>query len=427
MAFSQNDLIKVTREVEVTPGVVTGGDRNRVYGTAPSYTPGGNTITSGINTGDGGVKSVRAGLRFADADIPSELVFGLNHAELEDVMRDTFPASEAKATDINATWNNAGTQTDGTTTGPIITAAAGSFNDLLDCAGAMLETTDPNTSGVSAANLRPRAILAIAADGSQIDLHPRYVAGAGGAISEPLTNEGPLQATFNCGKVIRNQGIEAIRTVNFEFQYTDQSGGSFMMARGQTASSMKLGFDGKGVVTLQVGYMGMDYDDLTTATQGSGTVVENPHLDNENITSAEDLTYFLVNGTSQLAGDNLTSFSLDGNGNASGIDDTAGSRNRVGVTVGDLDFTGSIKILHEHVKMALLTSLGRAGTIVPFDMKFADPDGNFYWMRLPETLVEPGGPKPAAKGSRTDGTFNFKTQVGANGIRTFIVQAFAAP
>lgn len=421
MAFSQNDLIQVTREVEVTPGVVTGGDRTRVYGTAPTYSPGGNTTKSGINTGSGAVKSVRAGLRFADAEVPSELVFGLNHAELEDVLRDTFPASEVSAT-ATVTFAQAGTHEDGST-GPTITGTAADFDDFIGEEGAMLET-----SGVALdpANRRPRVIKAVKADGSKIDIDPIYTAGSVGEISEPLVAEGPLEGTFKIGKVIRNQGIEAIRTVNFEYQFTDQAGGSFVMARGQSANTLRIGIDGKGNVTLSVGYVGMDYDVPTEATQGSGTVTENAFIDNPNITSAEDLTYFLVNGVNQLAGDNLTSFNLDGNGAASGIDETAGTRNRVGVTVGDFDVTGSLRVLHEHTKMKIIAGLGHAGTLVPLDFKLADPLGNFYWFRLPRLLFEPSGPKPGAKGSRTDGTFNFMTEQGPDAVRTLIIQAFAA-
>lgn len=422
MAFSQNDLVQVTREVEVTPGVVTGGDRTRVYGTAPTYTPGGNTTKSGINTGSGAVKSVRAGLRFADSEVPSELVFGLNHEELADVLRDTWPASEVTATDVSVTFAQAGTHEDGST-GPTIVGTAGDFDDFVGEEGAMMETSG---AGVAAANKRPRVIKAVKADGSKIDLDPIYTAGGAGEISEPLTAEGPVTATFRIGKVIRNQGITNIRTVNFEYSFTDQSGGSFVMARGQTANTLRLGIDGKGNVTLDIGYVGMDYDVPTEATQGSGTVTENPYIDNPNITSAEDLTYFLINGVTQLAGDNLTSFSLDGNGSASGIDETSGSRNRVGVTVGDLDFTGSIRVLHEHVKMKILANLGHGGSIVPLDFKLADPLGNFYWIRMPRVLVEPSGPKPGAKGSRTDGTFSYMTEQGPDGIRTLIIQAFAA-
>jgi hypothetical protein len=422
--FSQNDLVQVTREVEVTPGVVTGGARSRVYGTAPTLTPGGNTLTSGINTGDGGVKSVRAGLRFADAEVPSELVFGLNHEELADCLRDTWPVAEAKTAELaDLTFAQAGTHEDGST-GPTITSiTANAFDNLLDMAGCMLEITG---AGINAANKRPRVIKAVKADGLKIDIDPRYTAGSVGEIGEPLIPEGPVTGTLNCGKVIRNRGVTAIRSVNFEFEFTEQAGGSFLMARGQYASSMKLGFDGKGIVTLSVMYTGMDFDDPTTVTQGNGTVTANPYLDNDSVTSAEDLTYFLVNGVIQLAGDNLTSFNLDGNGNASGIDDTSGSRQRVGVTVGDLDFSGSLKLLHEHTKMTQVTTFSRAGNRVPLDWKFADPGANFYWFRLPETLFEPASSKPGAKGSRTDGTFNFKTQLGANGIRTFIVQAFEA-
>lgn len=427
MPFSQNDLIRVTREVEVTEGIVVGGARDRVYGTAITFNPGGNALKSGLNTGRGGVHSVRAGLRFADADHPSELAYLLHHAEIEDFMRNTFPGAAEEATGVSATWNNAGTHVDGST-GPTITAGAGAFNNLLGKEGLILETSDPTPSGVSAANLRPRAIKAVKSDGTQIDIHPRYVAGSVGQISEPLVAEGPLAADFSVGKSVWNGSIETIRSINLEFEYSDQPGGSFQMVRGLKAGTFKLGFDGKGIWTIQFGYVGMDFDVLTEATQGNGTVNANPGIDNPVMTSLEDLSYFLVNGTVQLAADNLTSFNLDGAGGASGNDEVAGSRNRSGVTVGDIDFNGSIKLLHEHDKAKLVQGYGHAGNLVPMDIKVGDSLGNYYWFRLPNILFESSGsPKPGAKGAKTDGTFPFMTQLGAGNIRTFAIQAFDAP
>ena len=92
--FSQNDLVTVTREIEVTPGVIVGAGRYRVYGTAPTFTPAGTTNVSGVNTGVGGIQGIRPGVRSATVDIPSELVFRMNDLELEDFLRDTWTASE---------------------------------------------------------------------------------------------------------------------------------------------------------------------------------------------------------------------------------------------------------------------------------------------------------------------------------------------
>ena len=69
MRFSQNDLVQVTRENEVTPGVVVGGARDRVYGTAPTWSPAGSSNVSAINTGAARFQGVRAGLRYPNVEI----------------------------------------------------------------------------------------------------------------------------------------------------------------------------------------------------------------------------------------------------------------------------------------------------------------------------------------------------------------------
>jgi hypothetical protein len=420
--FSQNDLVVVTREDEVTRGVVVGGSRFRVYGTAPTWAPEGNTLTSGTNTGDGGIKSVRAGLRAASVTIPAELIFRANDREWQDVLRDTYPSSEVTVAG-NVTFAQAGTHEDGTT-GPVITATAGTFDDMVDAGveGCMLEISG---GSVSAANKRPRAIKALKPDGSKIDLDPLYTSGASGQISEPLSAQSSVAATLRCGAPIRNRGIAAAGYRNFEFQSADQSSGYFEMVRGAKANTFKFGLDGKGLITQEFQYMAMDYDNPSATSQGSG-VTANPFIDNDSMVAGEDLGYFLVGATAQLAAENLVSFSMDGNGNAQGVDDVAGSRNRTGVTVGDIDVTGNIKIYHEKTLMSVMVALGRNGNRVPVDWKVVDPKGNFYWGRLPKTLFEPGGAIPGAKGSKTDGTFNYKTQLGPNGIRTLIWQRFAA-
>lgn len=423
MPLAQNDCVVVTREVEVTEGVVVGGDRLRVYGTAPTWAPGSNEITSGINTGDGGVKSVRAGLRFADASIPSELIYRLNIEEMLDVLRTTEPGSEASLSSISSSWDQAGTQLS-TATGPTITATTpGDYTPLIGLEGGMLETTD--VGGIDPANARPRRIIAV--DANQIDVDPLYTTGTVGQISEPLITEGPLTADFDMGKLIRDQGKLNTRTVNFEFEATDHSGGSFLMARGQSGSKLSMGFDGKGVWTLGVEYMGTDYDDVTSVTQGSGTVTPNPSVDFDNMTSAEDLTFFLLNGSTQIAGENITTFALDGDATAQGVDNVAGSRNRTGVTTGDLVFTGSIKLLHDNDKILVATTLGRAGTLVPMSWKIISPDGDFIWMTIQKMLLTPSGPVPGAKGSLTDGTFNWLAQLGPGITRQLTIQHFDRP
>lgn len=429
--FSQNDLVEVTREVEVTPGVPVGGDRDRVYGTTPSYTPGSTILTSGINTGKGVVMCVRLGKRWSDSDVPSELVFQLNALEQEDFFRQLWPVAEAKDAAVLATWLQAGTHLDGTT-GPTI---SGIFTNLLGQEGCMLVTTDPGPSGVSAPNLRDRAIKAVSA--SQIDIEPLYTTGAPAAVGEPLTGEGPLAADFNVGLVLRDQGIQNIRTVNFEYQFTDQtSGASFIAALGQKGATWNLAIDGSGNVGQSFTYMGQDFTDLGEVTLGSGTVNDIPARKNCNMTSGDDLANLWVAGITEIAlENNLVSFNLDGNGTAAGVDNTAGSVARPAVTVGDNVFTGSLQLLHRHGPVKVLTNLSRAGTIVPVDLKIADPTGNFYWFRQPDTLFSPSGPKPGAKGSNTDASFDMALQGGCRqgaaadpvDIRTVIIQAFAAP
>lgn len=429
--FSQNDLVQVTREVEVTPGVVVGGDRKRVYGTAPSYTPGSTILTSGINTGKAVVMCVRLGKRFADSDVPSELIFQLNALEQEDFFRQEWPVTEAKDAAVAATWLQAGTHLD-STTGPTIT---GSFANLVGTEGCMLVTTDPASSGVSAANLRDRAIKAVSA--SQIDIEPLYTTGAPAAVGEPLADEGPLAADFNVGLVLRDQSIQNIRTVNFEYQFTDQtSGSSFITAVGQKGATWNLAIDGSGNVGQSFTYVGQDFTDLGEVTVGSGTVNDIPARANCNMTSGDDLANFWVAGITEISTEfNLVSFNLSGDGTAAGIDTTAGSVARPAVTVGDAVFTGSMTLLHRHGPMKVLTNLSRAGTIVPVDLKIADPLGNFYWFRLVDTLFSPMGPKPGEKGSNTDGSFDFQLQGGERqgsaqdpvDIRTVNIQAFPKP
>lgn len=426
--FSQNDLIITTRAQETTPGVVAGGARSRVYGTAPTWAAAGNTITSGTRTGDGGEKSQRAGLRSASVSIPAELIFGANDSEWQDALRDTLPASELLVSAATVSFNQTGTQLDGST-GPVITAASGTFANLYDSGsgaalGCMLEIVG---SPVSAANKRPRPIKAIKSDGTQIDLDPLYTTGATGEVSEPLTSQtNVLASVLRVGKPIRNRGIQAASYCDFEFNFADQPGGSFQMVKGCRGSKWKFSLNGKGAISQQFDYEAMDYDNATTTTQGNGTVNANPYVDNDHMVAGEDLGYFLIGATTQLAAVNLTQFDLNGDGSAQGVDNVSGTRSRSGVTVGDMKVSGTIKVYHEHLRLAVLQTLGRNGNRVPIDVKVGDPAGNFYWGRLVKALVEPGGPIPGAANGMTDGSFNIKSQLGPNGLRTWIWQRFAA-
>lgn len=421
--FSQNDLVAVTREDEVTPGVVVGGSRYRAYGTAPTWAPSGSTNTSGINTGSGGIQSVRPGLRAAMVDFPSQLVFGLNDKEFEDFTRDQFQVAELTIAGSFG-FNQAGTHVDGTT-GPVITATAGTFADLFttgDYHGLMMEVSG---AAINAANKWPRAIKDVKADGSQVDIIPAYASALAGAFREQLVTETGKTGTIRLGRWIKNRGIQNIRSTNFEFSHTDQPGGDFFLVKGATSKSMKLGLTGKANVELSFSYDALDYNDEASASVGSGETA-NPYLDNDVMTAGEDLAYFVIGGTTVLSGDNLTSFDTNGNGNSSGIDDTSGSRFRPGITVGDIDYTGSLKVYHKKALSAVLVTLGRNGNRVPIDIKLIDPAGNFYWGRHPLALFEPNAPKPGAKNSRTDNSINFKTQLGPKTARTFIWQRFSA-
>lgn len=430
MTFAQNSLVQISREIEVTPGVVVGGDRKRVYGTAPTWDPVGSTKKSGLITGEAAIHSVRAGQRGATVSIPSELVFLLNILEWEDFFRDSLPASEVTLTDVSVTFDPAGAQipvVDGGLggTGPIITAAAGVFDDIVsaDHQGCILEVSG---GGVNADNKWPRGIYIAKADGTQIDLMPEYAAGSPGAFGSPLISEGPVTATLKLGKMMKNKPIENARHVNFEFNNTDISAGAFNMVRGARAGTFKLAGDGDGIITTQVDYEAMDYDDETAATQGSGTVDPNTAIDNDSMVFSEDLGYFVVNGVTVLSGDNLGSWSLDGTGTPAAVPPTGGRRDRAGVTVGDVDMSGSIKLYQEAVKLRAVAALARAGTRVPLAAKIQDPAGNFYWIHLPRTLFEPAAAKPGQKTALTDGSFNYMTQMGPGSMRTIVVQAFAA-
>lgn len=427
--FSQNDLVQVTREIEVTEGVVVGGARDRVYGSAPTWAPEGSSLTSPINTGLAAIHSVRAGMRAATVNIPSALTFRLNDLEREDFFRDEHAGAEKTFTDVVVDFSATATHQDGTT-GPAIIDPAGAgpflFASIGDGSydGAMLEISG---AAVNAANRWPRPIKAVSADGKQIDLDPTYVTGQAGEFGEPLFAQAGVTATIRAGDLIRTQGIGSIRSSNFEFSFPDQPGGSFQMVRGAKCGSWRLSWDGKGDITEEYGYTAMDYDALAAATQGNGTVNENAAVTNPHMVAGEDLAYLVV-GVTQLAGVNVTSFSLEGTGNAQGIDDVSGpNRGRAGVTVGDVDLTGSIRVYHRHAQMAILAGLGRTGNLAPLAMKFVDPLGNFYWGRLPKVLFEPGGPVPGAKGSRTDGSFNWRSQMASAALRTMIWQRFAAP
>jgi hypothetical protein len=165
---------------------------------------------------------------------------------------------------------------------------------------------------------------------------------------------------------------------------------------------------------------------LPSTTTAGSSVVANPYIDNDPMTSGEDLSYLLIGGYTQVAGKNLMSLSLDATNNPKGIDGVAGNRFRAAVTVGDHAVTGSFKLYHMHDISTVATALSRLGTRVPIDLCVADPAGNKYWMRLLKTILEPGATVPGAKGSEAEGSWNIKAQRGPRNMRTVTLQRFAA-
>lgn len=423
MSFSQNDLVQVTREVETTAGTVDGGARDRVYSRGITWTPEGQNNQSNINTGEAEIQDQQSALRAASLSVPSSLVFGLNDAELEDVLRDTFAGSETEVLAEAVTFAQSGTHLDGST-GPTITADAGTpFSAWVgEVEGCVLEVSG---AGVDAANARPRAIKAVS--GGQIDLVPEWTEGGAGEFGEPLTDEAAVSADLKVGDIVKNRAIENVRSVNYEFNYTDQSGGSFRMVKGARGTGLSLGFEGKGNVDLGFSYLAMDYDALTAATQGSGVVNANAAVSNAVMNAANNLAHFVVGGNTILSAQNLISFSLEGDGTGQGIDNVAGNRFRAAVLVGDFMASGRMRIYHEHARMSVIDALAHGGNKSEVSMKFLDSAGNAYWFRLPKVLFNPGGESPGEKGSPTDGEFSFVSHTGGTAHRTFIVQKFAAP
>jgi hypothetical protein len=213
---SQNDLVQVTRLVEVTPGVVASAARDRVYGREPSWAPEGGNNTGMILTGEGEVHDIQAALRAASVTIPSELVHELNTTEWEDVLRDEEPSALTFTGAV--TFTLAGTQLDGST-GPTIEADSGTpFSTWVGVAeGCVMEILN----AADTENAWPRAIKAISGD--QIDLEPDWIGGGVGEFGEPIVDAAADEVTINVGAVMKNRAIEDARYVNFEFNYTDQT------------------------------------------------------------------------------------------------------------------------------------------------------------------------------------------------------------
>ena len=427
--FAQNTLVKSTRETESVFCQVDGGQRTIMWGTNVALQPDGTTVRSNLKTGRGTVACTALEKRWCNAAVDSELHYLVNDLEVEDFFRATFSAATI-TTVAAATWANAGTQLDGST-GPILTVGATELTALAGCEGAMLVTTDPLASGADPANLRARAIKAIAADGSQLDFEPQYVTGGVGLVGEPLVDEGPLAVTVDCGEFLRDGPVANARSINIEHQFVDiNSAASFYLGRGLKAATWALGVTGAGNTTHNISYLGADYDEYTTTTQGAGAEIDNPGASYCNMTGGR-IAHLWIDAVSDLAPEGmLTSFDISGDGTANGIDGTAGLLSRAGVTLGEHVFTGSMNFLNEHDITLLVTNRARSGGNVPIDLKSVDQAGNYYWHRLPQVILKPGGPTPEASGDNA-ADFSFEAsekwsegEAGLVGLRTCIVQRF---
>lgn len=427
--FAQNTLVKSTREVETVFGEVDGGQRTIILGTNVAVTPDGTLVRSGLKTGRATVACIALESRWADAAVTSQLHFMVNDVEMEDYFRATFPAP-TKTVVAAAIWSQSGTPLAGGA-GPTLTVAAGELAAFIGCEGAILVTTDPLGSGVDPANLRDRPILAVAADGSQIDFEPLYTTGGPGEVGEPLVPEGPLAVTVDAGSHIRDGDIANARSINIQHQYTGiNNGDSFFMGKGQKAGTFALGVAGKGNISLDITYMGQDYDPMSAVDQGTGTDLPNAGEGNCNMVGGR-MAHLWVGAVNDLSPKGMvTSFDLAGDGTAAGIDDTAGSIQRAGVTLGESVFTGGINFLNEHDITLLIANLARIGGRTPIDLKVTDQLGNYYWIRAPETVLKPGGPAPEEAGNNaSDISFEvfegFRTgEADPVGLRQVIVQRF---
>lgn len=421
--LAQNDSQRLTRLIEVTPGVVATSARRRVYNTGASMTPEGGENKSNLISGAGYDLDVRAGLRAAGVEIPSELVYLLNDLELEDVLRATY---NTEVTPISATFtiDNAGTHEDGTT-GPTITATAGTFDDILaeDYKGIFFNLTG---AALHANNRGDRVIKFIKADGSKLDVEAAYVSGTAGQFGGPMTTESSKAGILSVGQWVRNGPASAGRSVNFELDAMDLPNGSYWIVNGCRGNTYKEAFSGKGNVTRDFGYMGLDYTDEAATTISIASEIANAAIDNSVVNAANDLLFFAIGGGFVLSGLNLTQFSLDLTGNASGADDVSGTPTRVEVGLGDISVSGSLSIYHRETLTAALAAIGRQGTLKPIDWCYVDPAGNRMYRRIPNALLNRNAPKGGGKGSRTSSSINFMTR-GTSALKTIIFQQIAAP
>ncbi len=422
--LAQNDSQRLTRLIEVTPGVVATSARGRVYNTGASMTAEGGENKSNLISGAGYDLDVRAGLRAAGVEIPSELVYLLNDKELEDVLRSTYIAEVAPVS-TTFTFDQTGAHEDGSV-GPTVVAAAGSFNAILataDFKGIFFNLTG---AALHAQNRGDRVIKDIAADGSKIDVDPAYGSGTAGLFGGPLFDEAAKAGILSVGQWVRNGPPSAGRSVNFELDAMDLPGGSYWIVNGCRGNTYKEAFSGKGNVTRDFGYMGLDYTDEAATTVSIASEIANAAIDNSVINAANDLSFFAIGGGYVLSGLNLTQFSLDLTGNASGADDVSGTPTRVEVGLGDISVSGSLSIYHRATLTAALAAFGRQGTLKSIAWGYVDPAGNRLYRHIPYALLNRNAPKGGAKNSRTSSAINFMTR-GTSTHKTIIFQQISAP
>lgn len=418
--LSQNDNIVVAKAYEATPGEVSAGPWQRVYGTAIDYSEGGSDHESGMNTGRGYRSDVQQGNRFGDVTCPTELVYGVNDSEIEDFMRSTLSA-DLKVEDVSVDFEPAGTQLDGST-GPIIRATTpGEFATFNDEGDLVIQAVLEVTGAANEANNRPRPIKDLDAD--QIDLDPQYVGGAVGEFGEPLISETAVTVTLRTGLVLKDMAlINPPAVSSWEFWYADQPN-SYRVLAGQHAVTYKESFSGPEKITLEVGYNGMKLLDLSESAT-AGAISPNTAIDNPNMI-ADDSLQWLTIGITPIAGKVLQAFEVSGDGSADPADDVAGAKNRVAVSLGDIMFEGKVDFYHDRVRSHVVDAYARNNQPVPVRWVYQDRLGNKTWRSLPYCTFSAGGVTAGQKGNRSSGALPYKV-AGRERSRQFIIQHFPA-
>ena len=428
--YSQNDLVVLTEEIETEPGTVVGGARERAYFRSLQVERGGSTEENDLMEGGGEELSDELSGLNASLQLSSLLQVGsdgtlLNSRLWETIMRDTWDTVADVQGATNISCDPAGTRDLDGASGPIITAAAGTFDNFVNAAHngeqLMLEASGWGDNQ----NNQPAPIENVKSDGSQLDMDPTYYAGsAGDTIGAPMILESNQSPLLRVGKGLRNGEIEDIRRHNFEWQFPDQpSGNSYGNVLGWTPATFKLSFEGKKKVMTEFGGEAHSWASAYAATIGNGTVNDDSAVSGDMLITNANLLFFVINGTTQIQGQTLTSYELNWDGKAEGVDDVAGSTVRTGVTVGKGKGSGSIKLYHSHAITAAADALARAGTHVPIDWKIKGPGGHYLWIRQPKTRLMPGGPTPGSSG-KTDGTYNFSIGPKTATSRSLIIQFF---